>query len=273
MSQAAFPDKGAGAVVLASGSSYPDALVGVPLASAKNAPILLTAGATLPDVTLAELTRVLPAGGTVYLLGGTTAIPASVATQLTSLGYTVTRIAGADRYRTAVAIADTLGDPTTVLLASGNGFADALVAGPAASHIGGVVLLTDGDAMAAATSNYLAAHPGNVFAIGGPAATARQDATRVAGADRYDTAAKVANAFFTAPPTATVASGLSFADALRGKGAMDGPLLLTNLAGLSAPATTYLSSMRTSLSMVTVVGGTAALPDSTLDAIKGSLGQ
>jgi putative cell wall-binding protein len=273
LSQSAFPDKTAGAVVLASGSSYPDALVGVPLARAKNAPMLLTTGAALPDVTMAELARVLPAGESVYLLGGLVAIPASVATQLTLLGYHVTRVAGADRYRTAVAVAGTLGNPATVLMASGASFPVALVAGPAAAHVGGVVLLTDGNAMTAATSDYLSAHRGEIFAVGGPAAAAAQGATRVAGANRYETAADVANKFFTVPSAVTVASGVSFADALRGGGSMDGPLLLTDPSGLAAPASTYLASVRTSLSTVTVVGGTNALQDPILSDIKGALGQ
>ena len=38
--------------------------------------------------------RVLPPGGTVYLLGGTAAIPDSVSTALKALGFTVTRYAG-----------------------------------------------------------------------------------------------------------------------------------------------------------------------------------
>jgi YVTN family beta-propeller protein len=273
LSQAAFADASAGAVVLASGLSYPDALVGVPLASGKNGPILLAAGATLPDVTRAELTRVLPAGRMVYLLGGPAAIPASVATQLTSLGYAVTRIAGADRYRTAVAVADSLGDPTTVLVASGTSFPDALVAGPAAAHVGGVVLLTDGDTMSTATSDYLAAHQGAVFAIGGPAAAASRDVSKVVGADRYETAAEVARKFFANPTAVSIANGSTFADALRGGAALDGPLLLTTPPGLAAPASTYLASVRTSLSMVTVLGGTAALPDSTMSAAKTALGQ
>jgi YVTN family beta-propeller protein len=273
MSQAAFPDKSAGAVVLASGLSYPDALVGVPLASGKNEPILLAAGATLPDVTRVELTRVLPAGRTVYLLGGAAAIPASVAKQLTSLGYTVTRIAGEDRYRTAVAVADTLGDPTTALLASGTSFPDALVAGPAAAHIGGVVLLTDGDTMSAATSAYLASHQGTVFAVGGPAAAASQDATKVVGIDRYETAAETAKQFFVNPTAVSIANGSTFADALRGGASLDGPLLLTTSPGLATPASAYLASVRSSLSNVTVVGGTAALADSTMSAAENALGQ
>ena len=276
VSQATFPAASAGAVVLASGTNYPDALVGVPLARAKNAPLLLTTGAALPDDTLGELTRVLPVGGTVYLLGDLTAIPASVTTQLTSLGYHVTRIGGADRYRTAVAVANALGDPTTVLLASGASFPDTLVAGPAAAHVGGAVLLTNDNAMTAATSDYLSAHPGNVFAIGGPAAAASRDATKIVGANRYDTAAAAARTFFTGPTTVAVASGLNFTNVLSGGASLakvNGPLLLTDPAQLPAPTSTYLASTKASLMTVNVIGGASALPDSILTAIRNVLGQ
>ena len=48
VSQGSFPAGNAGAVVLARADDYPDALVGGPLAAAKNAPLLLTEGSTLP---------------------------------------------------------------------------------------------------------------------------------------------------------------------------------------------------------------------------------
>ena len=64
---------------------------------------------------------------------------------------------------------------------------------------------------------------------------------------------KVENEFFTAPSAVTVASGLRFADAMRGESSLDGPLLLTDAAGLAAPAST-LASVRTSLSTATVLG-------------------
>jgi len=151
-SKVQFPAGGASAVVLATGANYPDGLVGVPLAAAKNAPLLLTTGAALPAVTKGEIARVLPAGHTVYVLGSTNAIPASISTQLTGLGYGVDRLAGADRYATAVKVADTLGDPATVLLASGQGYADALAAGPAAAKTGGAVLLTAGTSLPTANT-------------------------------------------------------------------------------------------------------------------------
>ena len=137
VSKASFADGGADAVVLATGDDYPDALVSVPLATAKNAPLLFTTGNTLPAVTKAELLRVLKPGGSVYLLGGLRAIPASIADEVTASGLQATRIGGGpDRYHTATAVADVLGDPTTMLLVSGTAFADAMAAGPAADLAG-----------------------------------------------------------------------------------------------------------------------------------------
>ncbi len=185
-SVAEFPNAGtAGAVVLARADDYPDALVGAALAAARNAPLLFANGGSLTPATQAEIQRVLPAGGTVYLLGGTTAIPASVSTSLTGLGFVSTRYAGADRFGTALAVADALGDPSTVLLATGINFPDALAAGPAAAHVLGVVLLTNGSSLTPAVTQYLAAHPGTVYAIGGPAVAADPSATALSGADRY----------------------------------------------------------------------------------------
>ncbi len=80
ISNTEFPAAGtAGAVVLARSDDYPDALVGTALAAARTAPLLFASGGSLSPPTQAEIVRVLPAGRTVYLLGGVSAIPASVA--------------------------------------------------------------------------------------------------------------------------------------------------------------------------------------------------
>jgi hypothetical protein len=68
-SQAEFQIPGsAGGVVLASGDNYPDALVGVPLAAARNAPILLTPRDSLPDPVYAEIQRAAGSGQEVNVL-------------------------------------------------------------------------------------------------------------------------------------------------------------------------------------------------------------
>ena len=271
VSQAAYPNGGADAVVLARGDSYPDALVGAPLAAAKNGPLLLTSGLLLPASTQAEIMRVLPKGQTVYLLGGTASIPDSVSSQLSALGYVVKRIAGSDRFATAVAVAQELGSPSTVLLAGGMSFPDALTAGPAAAAVHGAILLTNGSTLPAATASYLSAHSGGqVYAIGGPAAAADTSATALVGADRYATSVLVANRFFTAPTVAGVASGENFPDALAGGAYLahaGGPLLLTAPDTLPASITQYLATVHASLTTIDVFGGASAVSSSVLSEI------
>ena len=274
VSQDSFPSGNAGAVVLARADDYPDALVGGPLAASKNAPLLLTQGSTLPAATAAELTRVLPSGRTVYVLGGTSAVPASIVAQLTALGYAVVRYSGADRYATAVAVAGALGNPSTVLLATGTNFPDALAAGPAAAHVHGAILLTSGSTLPAETSAYLAgAH--TVYAIGGPAAAAAPSATAVLGADRFATAAAVATKFFPSSAVVGVATGAGFPDALAGGAqlALTGaPLLLSGSSALPAATSAYLAADHAALTNVYVYGGTAVLGAGVANQLTASFG-
>ena len=274
VSQSSFPAGNAGAVVLARADDYPDALVGGPLAAAKNAPLLLTEGSALPAETVTEVKRVLPTGGTVYVLGGMSAIPTSVTSQLTSLGYVVTRYSGADRYATAVAVATALGSPTTVLLATGTNFPDALAAGPAAAHLHGAILLTDGSTVPPETASYLAgAHI--TYAIGGPAAAAVPSATAILGSDRYATAAAVATKFFPSSAVVGVATATGFPDALAGGAQlalMGGPLLLSSAASVPASTSSYLAADHSAITKIYVYGGTSVLGANVVAELTAALG-
>ncbi len=272
VSASAFPNAGsASSVVLARADAFADALAGGPLAAAKHAPLLLTSSGSLDAVTSAEIQRVLPKGGAVYLLGGTSALSTAVANAITALGDVPTRIAGADRYATAVAIAGAMGNPTTVFEASGTNFPDALSAVPAAVALHGAILLTDGSAQAAATSTYLAAHATNRYAVGGPAAYADPSAIGIAGADRYATSAAVALAFFPTTAGVSVASGANFPDALAAgpvAGAAKEPMLLVPAAGaLPEPITSYLITHAGGIASAQAFGGTSAIADSVLSEV------
>lgn len=267
-SQAAFPKaNSARAAVLARADSFADALPGTPLAATEGGPLLLTNTTALPAATVDELNRVLPLGDTIYLLGGTSAISANVQTQLTSMGYSVTRLAGADRFATAVAVAGALNNPTTVFEADGTNFPDALSAGSAAAQQGAAVLLTSGGAQSAATAGYLSAHPSVRYAVGGPAAKADPGATPLVGADRFATSVLVATKFFNAPLSVGLASGMNFPDALSG-GAVTanhgGPILLVPSSGtVPAGSTSYLTkTAAVSASSAWLFGGTASVNDS-----------
>ena len=75
ISKATFPT--ANAVFLATGSNFPDALAGTPSAAKRVAPLLLANGGCLTADTVAEIQRL--GASTVYVLGGTGAVPESAA--------------------------------------------------------------------------------------------------------------------------------------------------------------------------------------------------
>ena len=89
-------------VVLASGNDFPDALAGGPLAYALRAPILLVRG-RLDDATREEIARL--EAKKVVILGGELAVSKAVEEELAEK-YEVERVAGQNRYKTAVAIAE-----------------------------------------------------------------------------------------------------------------------------------------------------------------------
>jgi ell wall binding domain 2 (CWB2) len=276
VSRSQFPTAGsAQAVVLARADVFADALAGGPLAAAKHAPLLLTSSGSLDAVTKAEITRVLPAGGTVYVLGGTSALSDAVASAISGLGDVVQRVAGADRFATAVAIADTVGDPSTVFEASGTNFPDALSAVPAAIATHGAILLTNGSAQSNATLGYLGAHAAIRYAVGGPAAWADPSAVALAGATRYATSQAVALAFFPDATSISVASGVTFPDALAGgvlAGTTNQPILLVPPSGpLPEPTTAYLTTRHGTVTQNTVYGGTSAISNTTVTAIGNAL--
>jgi len=273
-----FPASGsAKAVVLASNAAFADALAGAPLAATKGGPLLLTTPTGLDPLVATEVMRVLPAGGTVYILGGVAAVDPAVDAALASDGLQVQRLAGANRFATAVAVAGALGNPTTVFEATGLDFPDGLAAGAAAFHARAAVLFTDGSTQAPETAAYLAAHPGTNYAIGGPAHQADPGATAIVGSDRYATAADVATTFWPAPDSQNTAigfaSGVTFPDALSGGANIaghGGPLLLVPPDGaLPAGVASYLAALPTSITTGLLYGGTAAVGDDVASEIWG----
>lgn len=273
VSRALYPQEStASAVVLARADGFADALAGTPLAAARNAPILLTPGDELPEAVQGEIYRILPGEGTVYVLGGESAISEDVVDTLRTIpleGLRVERIGGATRYDTATLVARELGNPEDVLLASGRTFADAVTAGAAAVAVDGAILLTAGDEPVDVTTAYLTANPGGQhWAIGGPAARAHPDATPIVGSDRYATSAAVADAFFDGPHHVGLARGDDFPDSLAGGallGSRGGPVLLTPVASLASPTRAHLCLHVPEDALLFAFGGPAALAPATLE--------
>lgn len=157
---------------------WPDAMVGSYLGAATGQPVLLTSPDRLPATTAALLD-----GVDVTVIGGEVAIPRAVVS-----GLDVTRrLAGSDRYATAVAVTDGLQragrvDAERVWAATGTNWPDAITAGPVVAALGDTLVLIDGGGhgFATATSAWMhrlagASQTGRV--IGGPDAVLDQAVT------------------------------------------------------------------------------------------------
>lgn len=129
-------------VVVATGTDYADALSGSAVAGALASPVLLVQPGAVPDAVRRELARLKPQ--TITVLGGTGAVGAAVEADLRQ--YTtgaVTRIAGADRYATAVAVSRAFFvGSVSAQVASGTSWPDAIAAGAFAGRRSTPLLLT-----------------------------------------------------------------------------------------------------------------------------------
>ena len=277
---------GVGTAYVASGWAVVDGVVGAAAAGGSNSPLLLVGPASVPASTAAELIRLKPSK--IVVLGGTGAVSDTVLVALAAFAPGgVTRLAGVDRFETAAAISRGLfpGTSSTAYVVSGYGLADALTAGPAAARDHAPVLLTTVDRLPEATRVELTRlAPTKVVIVGGtgvvgPAVeaaivTALPGVTiqRLAGANRYATAAAVGATFAHGPLSLYVASGQSFADApaaAAAAGSRGVPLLLSAPLGLPAVTSSTIQALAPARALV--VGGPAVLSDVVLVAVRSAV--
>lgn len=191
------------------------------------------------------------------------------------------RLAGSNRYQTAARVSQAVWGPETrtVILASGEDFADSLVAGPLAVSLDAPVLITPAHRLDGAISSELARlSPDSIIIVGGPRAVTETVAVaaaaaagipaksveRIGGENRYEVSAKVAERVNPQATSVVVASGVSWPDALSisaSAASRREPIILTHPSGLSEPARRFLGQPGRS---ITVVGGEAVVPGEVL---------
>jgi len=267
---------GVPAVYVATGTNFPDALSAAAAAAYVGGPLLLTTPTSLPAAVKTEIQRLNPAK--IFVIGGTGAVSASVATQLNSIA-PVTRYGGADRYATGLQIVNGMfSSSTTAILATGRSFPDALAATGVAGKLNAPVILIDGvkSSLTSATLSTLnSLGVDDVILAGGTGVVSSSIATqlrnkgytvtRYGGADRYATAALLNNAYFPYGSTDTMflATGTNFPDALAGAalaGRLGAPLYITTPS--CAPKPIHDSVNGLSPSKKAVLGGTAVVSNS-----------
>jgi putative cell wall-binding protein len=236
ISRESHPD-GSKYVVLTRGDLFTDAMSGGPLASALNAPLLITTPTKLPDPIRTEIRRLKP--DKVFILGGTASVSPSIEKELRSQGIGVERIGGANRFEVSVRVAERMmqiqgsdreGAP---FIASGLVFPDALSASAWASRAPFPVLLTLPDRLPHEVATFIDAHKNfrQYYIVGGPATVSenvkRQTdnfahvdrVIRIGGRDRYEVAVNLYNYFDPSDYASSqfiLAKGTDFPDALSG---------------------------------------------------------
>lgn len=234
-------------MIIASGENYPDALAGTYLATAKEAPILLsflndfTADRKYDNQTADYVAANLAENGTVYILGGTAAVSKDMEKLLADRGVAnVKRLGGANRFETNKLILDEVGvTDEEILVCTGAEFADSLAASATKLPI---LLVYNKTGLYAYQEEFLKSLDGNAVTILGGTAAVSEDveaaveaatgveADRVGGATRIETSIAVAEKYFPGNVQMVLATGWEFADALCGgslAATQDAPVVLT----------------------------------------------
>ncbi|SEN60362.1 Putative cell wall binding repeat 2 [Peptostreptococcus russellii] len=239
VSKEKFDPQEASTVVIVGGEALMDGLSAVPLASVKNAPILLSHPKSgLNDATLNEISRACKGLNrkTVYVVGGENSVPEKAVKQLEDkFGAVVMRVSGSDRYDTSLEVAKRLGYDSnindTVYLAGGEGAADAMSISPVAADVDknqvSPVLVVPKDSVKRSTRDFIANNFENGYIIGGESTVSSnvyrdinnaKDSTgnkaislnRVAGSDRYDTNVQIIKQFYSADNSKIQVNGAIF---------------------------------------------------------------
>lgn len=276
-------------VVISNGNGYADALAGSTLAKKLNAPIMLINTLDTSQSTLNYINQHLNKSGHIYLLGGTGVVPDSFKKWFIDRGYSssnIKRLGGATREGTADAIAQEISAPndSQVIIASEEGYADALSISPVASTKGYPILLAPHNSLPTYIKDYLTKNkPSKIYVIGGTGSINAEvyselgkyvsDPTsieRISGQTRYDTSLAIANRFKQNTDTATLVSGVDYPDAISGSvlaSQSSSPILLTDTANLANLAKLRGFIEDSKITKAYILGGTGVFPDTTITNI------
>ena len=254
--------KSAETVIIANSEKFADSLSASALSKALKAPILLVKKDQLDSVVAQEIKRL--GAKNVVVIGG----EQSVDEAKNSLSkYNVQTIAGSDRYETSAKIAQEIikrTGTTQAIIASGETFADALTVAPLANKNNMPILLVQPNNIPKATQEVLKQIK-NTIIVGGEKTISKEvanklpNATRIAGANRYETAKKIYEYGFKDRKEVNIANGTNFADSLV-IGSIDCPILLAE--SNEVPESTKQAIKDSKFEKVNVFGGENSIDES-----------
>jgi putative cell wall-binding protein len=275
-------------IFLVSSENYADALACGAMAVRYSGPLLVTPGSHLDPRVEAAIQQIAPARQTsIILCGGSSSLAPSIYFHIQNdLHYPTYLVAGNDRYETAVRVAGVLQGPYLIVLADGTSFQDALTGAYIAAKDGGVLLLTNGATMPAATQNYINQNPNMRRVVVGVAANQAYPVTTTdpkypvehfSAGDPFSTNQAAAQRWCGSCPDIVVVSGDNWVDALgavplslrflpNSTSSLYKPSQFVFVGTNSIPSRTYnyLVDRRQALGHlnIQILGGTSAVSDS-----------
>ena len=273
--------------VIVTGENFPDALAASSLAGALKCPVILTASNKLSEDAAEGLEQLGVKDA--YIVGGESSVSAGVEEAVEDAGVSVTRVFGSDRTETSVEAAKATRDldasSNTVVICTGDAFADSLSISPWCWHSASPILLAREGVLSEDEVDFVEDDGAftRIIIVGGDAAVSEKveeqlgdgyDYVRLEGADRYATSEAVAdwtceNGFTWAGPA--LATGENFPDALAGsalQGVGMSPILL--VSDESAVAAEVVAAHHDEISQLYVLGGEASVSDGLVDSIAGA---
>ena len=254
--------KSADTVIVANYEQFADSLSASALSKQLKAPILLVQKDQLDSVVAQEIKRL--GAKNVIVIGGEKSIDK---TKISLSQYNVRTIAGANRYETSAKIAQEvikLTGTKKAVIASGEVFADALTVAPLANKNNMPILLVQPNNIPKATQEVLKQIE-EVIIVGGEKTISKEvenklpNPTRIAGANRYETAKKIYEYGFKDRKEVNIANGTVPADSLV-IGSIDCPILLAEANEI--PEATKEAFEESKFEKVNVFGGENSISES-----------
>ena len=249
-------------VIVANYEQFADSLSASALSKALKAPILLVKKDQLDSVVEQEIKRL--GAKNVIVIGGEKSVD-KIKIGLSQ--YNLRTIAGANRYETSAKIAQEIIKLTgtkKAAIASGEVFADALTVAPLANKNNMPILLVQPNNIPKATQEVLKQIE-EVIIVGGEKTISKEvenklpNPTRIAGANRYETAKKIYEYGFKDRKEVNIANGTVPADSLV-IGSIDCPILLAEANEI--PEATKQAFKESKFEKVNVFGGENSIDES-----------
>ena len=249
-------------VIIANYEQFADSLSASALSKQLKAPILLVQKDQLDSVVAQEIKRL--GAKNVIVIGGEKSIDK---TKIGLSQYNVRTIAGANRYETSAKIAQEvikLTGTKKAVIASGEVFADALTVAPLANKNNMPILLVQQDRIPEEAKEVLKQIE-EVIIVGGEKTISKDlenklpNPTRIAGANRYETAKKIYEYGFKDRKEVNIANGTVPADSLV-IGSIDCPILLAEANEI--PEATKQAFEDSKFEKVNVFGGENSISES-----------